>query len=180
MTLEKYWEDIPTGEENAISRAALMRKWSMTDRGVRRVICELRNDERFRDAVICSSSHRNEGYFKSTEPAHISQFIKETRNRAINTLKPAKNAARVLRILQTGEGQTVQGNMLCCLGYIRKQAGILQDEFERAMQQRFPRFNHVVLSAVENGTVLMTDEQTQHAAEILHCDPGDIYPAGGF
>ena len=180
MTLEKYWEDIPTGRENAISRAALMLKWKKSDREVRRIICELRNDERFCDAVICSSSQRNEGYFKSTEPAHISQFIKETRNRAINTLKPAKNAARVLRILQTGEGQTTQGNMLCCLRDMRKAAGVSQIEFERAMRQRYGEFNRVVLSAIENGIVVMTDEQTQHAAEILHCDPGDIYPAGGF
>lgn len=177
--LERYWDDIPTGKENAISRAALMRKWNKSDREVRRIICDLRNDERFGDAVICSS-HRNEGYFKSTEPAHIAQFIKETRNRAINTLKPAKNAARVLRILQTGEGQTVQGNLLCCLRDIRKAARVSQVEFEQAMRQRYGEFNRVVLSAVENGTVVMTDEQTQYAAEVLHCDPGDIYPAGGF
>lgn len=177
--LERYWNDIPTGRENAISRAALMRKWKKSDREVRRIISDLRNDERFGDAVICSS-HRNEGYFKSTEPAHIAQFIKETRNRAINTLKPAKNAARVLRILQTGEGQTVQGNMLCCLRDIRKASGMSQTDFERAMRQRYGEFNRVVLSAIENGTVVMTDAQTQYAAEVLQCDPGDIYPAGGF
>lgn len=180
MTLERYYSDIPFGADNAVTRAELMRKWGVTDRGVRRIICELRNDDRFTDAVICSSSHRNEGYYKSTEPAHIAQFIKETRNRAINTFKPAKNAARVLRILQTGEGQTVQGNMLCGLRDIRKAAGISQQDFEKAMRQRYAEFNRVVLSAVENGTVVMTDEQTQYAAEVLRCDPAEIYPAGGF
>lgn len=178
--LERYWNDIPIGVENAVSRAELMRKWGMTDRGVRRIICELRNDERFGDAVICSSSNRNEGYYKSTEPAHISQFIRETRNRAINTLKPAKNAARVLRILQAGNDQGTQGNLLCSLQDLRKAAGFSQQDFVEAMRRRGGDFNRVVLSAIENGAVIMTDEQTQYAAEILHCDPGDIYPAGGF
>ena len=177
--LEKYYDDIPFGGNNAITRAELMQKWGVSDRGVRKIISALRNDERFRSAVICSSSW-NEGYFKTTEPAHITQYIKETRNRAINTLKPAKNAARVLQMIREAEGQTVQGNMLCCLCDIRRQAGITQDEFERAMRQKFPKFNHGVLSAIENGLVIMTDEQTQYAAEIVHCDPGDIYPAGGF
>ena len=70
--------------------------------------------------------------------------------------------------------------MLCGLQDLRKAAGISQQDFEKAMRQRFRDFNRVVLSAVENGTVVMTDTQTRYAAEILHCDPGDIYPAGGF
>ena len=179
MTLKKYYDDIPFGANNAVTRAELMQKWGVSDRGVRRIISDLRNDEHFRDSVIVSSCW-NEGYFKTTEPARISQFIKETRNRAINTLKPAKNAARVLRILQTGDGQTVQGNMLCGLRDIRKAAGISQQDFEKAMRQRYAEFNRVVLSAVENGTVIMTEEQTQYAAEVLRCDPAEIYPAGGF
>lgn len=179
MALEKYYSDIPFGANNAVTRAELMQKWGVSDRGVRRIISDLRNDERFRNAVICSSN-RNEGYFRTTEQAHISQFIKETRNRAINTLKSAKNAAHVLRILQAGDEKAAQGNMLCSLQDLRKAAGISQQDFEKAMRQRFRDFNRVVLSAVENGTVIMTDAQTQYAAEILHCDPGDIYPAGGF
>ena len=63
---------------------------------------------------------------------------------------------------------------------MRKAAGMSQTDFEQAMRQRYGEFNRVVLSAVENGTVVLTDEQTQYAAEVLHCDPGDIYPAGGF
>lgn len=72
--LEKWFNDIPVGSENAISRSDLARLWGVSDRIVRRRI------ERMR----CMESP--DGTFK----------------RAANTAKPITYARRVLAGIEAG------------------------------------------------------------------------------
>lgn len=93
-----YCAAIPIGGAgDAISRAALARKWGMTDRTARTRISELRAHEG-EDVkhVICSSSHGGGGYYRTANPEEIKRFIRETTARAQHTFMPLAVARRVL------------------------------------------------------------------------------------
>ena len=90
------YEDIPIGKENAISRAALARKWGMTDRLARRTISRLRAEDNGDGYVIVAYSS-GKGYYRTDDPDEIDHFVKEMTKRARNTFAPLKKARRVLK-----------------------------------------------------------------------------------
>lgn len=116
-------EDIPIGAENAISRAALARKWNTDDRTAREIIARLRAEDNGDGYVIVSHSAGKGwkpqgvpsrfatadgqienlsaapvgGYYRTDNPAQIRRFYNETMNRARSTFKPLKKARRILK-----------------------------------------------------------------------------------
>ena len=88
--------DIPVGRDFAISRAALARKWGVSDRKARHMIAQLRADDNGDDLVIVSHSSGS-GYFRTNNPAEIEHFVREMTKRARNTFAPLKKARRVLK-----------------------------------------------------------------------------------
>lgn len=93
-----YYESIPIGRENAISREELARRWRMSEDAVRHKIAELRADDNGDKYIIFSSSDpSSRGYFKTAEMAEIRAFVAETINRANNTKKPLTKANRIIR-----------------------------------------------------------------------------------
>ena len=102
-----YYDSIPIGRENAITRAELARRWGMSQDATRHKIAELRNFDNGDDYIIFSSSDpHNPGYYKTDDRNDIRNFIAETKSRAINTFKPLKKARRVYR------GEQIFGELL--------------------------------------------------------------------
>ena len=98
--MSKY-EDIPIGEENAITRAELARKWGVNDRMARHMIAQLRAEDNGDDYIIVAFSS-GKGYFRTRDREQIKHFRNEMSKRARNTFAPLKKANRILR---TVEGQ---------------------------------------------------------------------------
>lgn len=101
--MSRYYDDIPVGAENAISRAELAKMWGVDQRTVRSIVHNLRAEDNGDEFVIVSSSNGRTGYFKTDDPHLIHRFMRETKSRAINTFAPLKKARRVL------EGRSLAG-----------------------------------------------------------------------
>lgn len=52
MELLNYYNDIPIGRENAVTRKALQAKWDMSERAVRKMIQELRIRKGVQDVIL--------------------------------------------------------------------------------------------------------------------------------
>lgn len=93
-----YYDDIPIGKENSITRAKLAKKWGVDDRTVRYRIASLRSQDNGDDLIIVSHSRGGvNGYWRTNDPEEIRHFFNETKKRAINTFKPLKKMRRVLK-----------------------------------------------------------------------------------
>ena len=73
--MEKYYNDIPVGKQNAVTKEVLTVKWGMTERGVRKVIQELRLAD-FGDDYIIISLSTGKGYYKSNDLEEIKAYKK--------------------------------------------------------------------------------------------------------
>ena len=90
--------DIPYGRENAISKKALCGLWGCDDRAVRSTIATMRRlpcDDGC--AILSSSSQLQPGYWRSDDPAEISEFIRETESRAKACFLAVREARQVLK-----------------------------------------------------------------------------------
>lgn len=93
-----YYDDIPIGKENSITRAALAKKWGVDDRTCRRRVAALRADLFEDEYIIISHSNGGKnGYYRSKNVDEIRHYYNETKKRAINTFKPLKKMRRVLK-----------------------------------------------------------------------------------
>lgn len=91
--------DIPIGRPG-ISRADLAAKWQKKDRTVRRIVQNMRMVEHEDGCVIRSTSHET-GYWRTSDPVEIREFINETEARAKHTFIPL----RVARLALSNVGQ---------------------------------------------------------------------------
>ena len=89
--------DIPIGEEHAITRAELARKWGVNDRTARERIAALRADDNGDGYVIVSHSRGGvHGYYRTNDTETIQRYTNEVHRRAVNTFLPLRKARRVL------------------------------------------------------------------------------------
>lgn len=91
MKLEEFSELIPF--DNPITRAELKDLSHLSDRLVRKLIEKLR--ETSTDYVIVSRS-QGKGYYKTTDPAKITEYINEQTRRAKKILWNLKTAKQFL------------------------------------------------------------------------------------
>ena len=107
MKLAQYYDDIPVGKENAISKYRLAANWHVSERAARKIIQDLRAADFGDEYVIVSSSHGC-GYYKTDSLEEIERFKKEVTNRAMNTFLPLKKVNRILgqsKFVETDAGQ---------------------------------------------------------------------------
>ncbi len=97
--LKRYYDSIPVGSENAISRSELCRLWGMRDRNVRALIAQLRGWDNGDDMAIVSSSH-GKGYYRTKDQTELEDFRREMEDRARNTFAPLKKVRRLLLPLE--------------------------------------------------------------------------------
>lgn len=105
--MEKYYNDIPTGKHNAVTKETLAAKWGVSERTARKIIQNLRAADFGDEYVIISSSH-GRGYYKTDSLEEIEQFKKEVTNRARNTFLPLKKVNRILSSTHLVESDTGQ------------------------------------------------------------------------
>ena len=91
--LQLLEELIPFGKENAVTRIELKDLLNTNDRAIRNGIEFLR--EKSNDYVIISSSHYK-GYYKTTDPKEIENYIEEQTRRAKKILWNLKTAKQFL------------------------------------------------------------------------------------
>lgn len=96
LNLEKFWDDIPVGRENAITYDELMQKWNFKERKVRTILHELSyfdNGDRF----ILIRSSRIKGFYKTDNLDEITRYQRECTNRARHTFAPLRKIRRVVK-----------------------------------------------------------------------------------
>lgn len=172
--MRDYYNDIPIGSGNSITRDALAKLWGLSDRRTREIIQDLRNQDNGDDYIIVSRSDGN-GYFRTDDPAIIAAFIKDTQNRAANTLLPLQKAKRIMRE-HSPRKQTEVGMIVCKLHEYRE-GFITQTKLVKQMQKRFPGFDRVALSKAENGLIILPPDVLAEIARLLDTTPRDIYPS---
>lgn len=171
MTYDFYYDSIPVGRENAITRAELADKWGMSQDQVRHTIADLRARDNGDNFIIFSSSDkRNRGYYKTDNAMERRAFVNETRSRAINTFKPLKKAQRI----EKGE-QAQQYTFGNNLKTRRIAAGISNVEMVGALSAAGMYIDAPLLSRIENGYVLPTPAMAEEMASMLNCEVQDIF-----
>lgn len=83
-TLIKYYNDIPKGRENAVTKQDLSARWGTSERQTRKIISEMARIDFGDGQVIISSSH-SKGFWKTADPSEIAAAYKEITNRGRNT-----------------------------------------------------------------------------------------------
>lgn len=147
-----YYESIPIGKENAISKLELMMLWNVSDREVRKKVRELREYDNGDDFVIISTS-KNQGYYKSNNRDEMRSYKEETSRRAKHTFTPLK---KVNRILGAHEEQASFTNNL---KMARMQAKLKGDDVIPYFKKIDPRFDKSLLSKIENGLCMPNPNQ---------------------
>ena len=98
MVIKANRLDIPYGQGNRISKAALRRLWRCDDRTVRATIATLRRLPCDDGTVILScSSPSKSGFWRSDDPAEIAAFVAESEARAKNIFTAVREARRMLK-----------------------------------------------------------------------------------
>ena len=95
MKLIQYYNDIPVGKENAITKYRLAANWHVSERSARKIIQELRAAD-FGDEYVIVSSSSGRGYYKTDNLEEIEKFKREVMNRAKHTFLPLKKVNRIL------------------------------------------------------------------------------------
>lgn len=162
MKLIDYYNDIPVGKRNAITKEKLIDKWEMPERTVRRIIRELRLQD-FDDDYIIVSRSKGKGYYKSNDLKEIEEYKKEVLNRGRHTFAPL---AKVNRILAAERISTLK--------QIRKAKGLSNVEVIAALKQIDPSFDKSILSRYENGKSVPTKEQLKIMAELYEVSVEDL------
>ena len=171
--MHDYYESIPIGRENAVSRAELARRWGMSEDKVRHKIAELRAEDNGDDYIIFSSSDKNSrGYFRTDDPSERRAFMAETKGRAINTFKPLKKAQRI------ENGDSNQYSLCCNLKQRRLDKGITNAMFVDALAAAGINIDKAMLSRIENGYVLPTPAAARMMAEIIDCEIEELFGIG--
>lgn len=164
MDLQNYYNDIPKGKENAITKEALMVKWGMTERAVRNIIRELRLED-FGDDYVVISLSSGKGYYKSTDIEDIMAYKKEVTNRGRHTFAPLRKVNRIL------SGQV---NLVNNLQEIRKAKGITNKQAVDYVRRVDPNFDKSILSKIENGRCGPTNQQLALLAELYESTPEEL------
>lgn len=144
--LEKMYESIPIGKENAISKEKLQELWGFTnERAVRKTIAELRKLDNGDNFIIVSTSGCK-GFYRTDDPEDILRYKKETLNRAKHTFAPL---GKVNRILMESDTQ-LEFAAPNKLREAREAAGLKAKDVIPIIQQYDPNFNKVTMSMIEN------------------------------
>lgn len=164
MELFNYYNDIPVGKRNAITKEALMAKWHISERAVRNIIRELRLQD-FGDDYVVISLSSGKGYYKSNDIKDIMAFKKEVTNRGRHTFAPLRKVNRIL------SGQV---NLVNNLQEIRKAKGITGKQAVEYVRRVDKNFNKVILSQIENGKCGPTNQQLALLAELYESTPEEL------
>ena len=156
-----YYESIPLGKENAISKFALAQLWNTSVREARRKVMLLRMEDNGDDFVIVSTS-KSAGYYRSDNRDDIRSFKEEMSNRAKHTFRPIRKASRILGVDE--QQYSFTNNLKMC----RLEARLWGDTVVLELRKLDPRFDKSILSRIENGLCMPTPIQLQVLSRLYH------------
>ncbi|MGN0694549.1 MAG: hypothetical protein ACI4LK_06545 [Lentihominibacter sp.] len=169
--MNKY-DDIPIGKRHAISREQLQELWGLSERGVRKVIAELRQEDNGDDYVLVSTSS-GKGYYRTRNIDEIELYKKETMNRARHTFAPLK---KVNRILSEHEADNqMEFTPVNNLRAARKEAGLTaRAVVEVIRRDAVPKFNAYDMSRIENNRCYPTSSQLLIMSRLYRKSPSEL------
>lgn len=168
--MSNFYNDIPVGKNNAISKYALAGKWGKSEREVRRIIAELRAQDNGDNYIIISSS-RNSGFYKTDDPKEIAAYKAETMNRARHTFKPLTKINRVLAEYDNANQYVIEFNNLRAA---RLAAGFQAKDVVIKIKAHDPNFDKSLLSKIENNRCLPTALQLSIMAAMYGKTPAEL------
>ena len=170
--MSKFYDDIPIGKQHAISREELQKLWGLSERGVRAVIAELRQEDNGDEYVVVSSSG-GKGYYRTKNINEIAEFKKETMNRARHTFAPLK---KVNRILSEHEADNQMNfTPVNNLKAARKEAGLTARTVVEIIQRDAdPKFNAYDMSRIENNRCYPTSKQLLIMSRLYRKSPSEL------
>lgn len=167
LDFEFFWEDIPTGRENAVSYDELGLIWGKCKREVRRLLHDLSLYDNGDNYVLIRSG-KTRGFYKTDDLDEIAAYRKECLNKGRSIFAPVKKCNRVLN---DGGGQLEIFNNLRA---VRESLGMKQKTVCEQMKQFDRAFDVSLLSKMENGVCLPTYAQTAHLAEIYGVQASEL------
>lgn len=165
-----YYNDIPIGKDNAVTRGELARKWNMSERYVRRTIAELRAQDNGDNYIIVSYSSGN-GFYRTDDLEEIAAYKAETMNRARHTFIPLKKINRVLADYEADDQCVIGFNNIKAA---RIAAGFQAKDIIAEINKVDPTFNKVLMSNIENNKCLPTAQQLKIIADLLNTSPAEL------
>ena len=93
--LEQYWQDIPIGKKNRVTRDHLCGVWGVNRRMVRLILNRLASWDNGDDYVLVRSSS-SRGFWRSNDREEIARYRREPLSRAKSYLKQLDKINRVL------------------------------------------------------------------------------------
>lgn len=166
--LEQYWNDIPIGKENSVTRPELCVMWGMTDRTARSVLHELSRYDNGDDFILIRSS-KNKGFYRTSDPEEIGAYRKECINKGRSHFAPLRKINRVTAALDSS-----QYSMVNNLRLVRTGLGMKQTDVCEALAVFDSSFDASMLSKMESGKCVPTPFQLVLLSHLYGCSPGDL------
>lgn len=166
-TLEKYWQELPTGKENAVDYPTLCGKWGKRERAVREILHDLSLYDNGDDFVLIRSG-QTKGFYKTNDKAEIAAYRRECLNKGRSVFAPVKKCNRVLK------ADTTQFEFFNNLRNVRESCGMSKEDVCRRMREIDAHFDAPLLSRMENGVCLPTHYQIAKLAEIYAVEPSEL------
>lgn len=162
--LNKFWEDIPIGKENAITYAKLCELWQCTERAARGILHELSSYDNGDDYILIRSSSCK-GFYKTDNPEEMQAYKRECLNKGRSIFAPVRKINRVLNA--NVEQYSFENN----LRVVREGAGLTQGQVCTIMQKYNKGFDKSLLSKIENSVILPTPYQINILSQIYGVEP---------
>ena len=165
--MEKAWNDIPVGKENAITYPELCDLWECTERAARERLHELSRYDNGDNYILIRSSS-GKGFYRTDDEAEIKAYKRECLNKGRSVFAPIKKINRVLN------ANTEQYSFENNLRVIRESRGMKQNEVCNLMKRHGAKFDKSLLSKIENSVVLPTPYQIILLSQIYGVEPLEL------
>ena len=167
--LELYWQDIPVGEENAVTYEELCLMWGKDRRAVRSILHELSLYDNSDDFVLIRSGH-SKGFYKTDDEATLLAYKKECIQKGRSNFAPVRKINRILK----GNTEALQGSVFNSLKAVRIAKGLSQAEVCLRLKKYDRSIDTPMLSKMENGAFLPTPYILARLAEIYGVEPFEL------
>lgn len=165
--LERFWDDIPVGKENAATYAVLCGLWKCTERTARAILHKLSSYDNGDNYILIRSSGCK-GFYKTDNEDEINAYKRECINKGRSVFAPIKKINRVLAL------DDPQCSFANNLRVVRESRGMKQEEVCNQMKKYCNSFDKPLLSKMENSVILPTPFQLSLLAQIYGIEPRDI------
>ena len=165
--MEKSWNDIPVGKENAITYPELCDLWECTERAAREHLHELSRYDNGDNYILIRSSS-GKGFYRTDDEAEIKAYKRECLNKGRSVFAPIKKINRVLN------ANTEQYSFENNLRVIRESRGMKQSEVCKLMKKHGFKIDKSLLSKIENSVILPTPSQFILLSQIYGVEPLEL------